>query len=280
MVKNSRRALPKPADSRLKRLLRSRAITVFQVISVIVFVPLMFVVWHPISGTISYRTEWETGKTTLANGAWDVVNNRGYHIHVTKGYIVSYSTTLNECDHLTGIVDWLSSLVAPKVAQAGHTSGGPDPAAIKVAHVDSLTALQSIDLGTVTVNEYSYCKGHYLIARADDKTIGLPQDVDLIGSSVYIEGTYRAEDHSDSTAFVIKTGVANGALYDITPQDSTQKVNPVVGSTPIQIVIKRQLDSLFKDVDFATMDDAARAQAVLDALIGSTQMQVSGGKVH
>src|SRR5258706_8563092 len=103
---------------------------------------------HLISGSISYQTTWETGHIIRSadQQSWSVVNDLGYTVNVTRGYIVSSHATLNECGHLTGVSDWLASLLSTSVAHAGHTSGGPDQAAIAASYAESLTALEPLQL--------------------------------------------------------------------------------------------------------------------------------------
>jgi hypothetical protein len=276
---------PVSTEARRKTIARIRLFLIMLLPVFILAFPFSLTNAHLISGSISYQTTWETGSIVrdTATKGWSVVNDLGYTVHVERGYIVTTSTTLNECDHTTGVVDWMSSLFSTSVAHAGHTSGGPDQAAILASHVESLTTLQPLQLGSVNVNEYSYCKGHYLVAQASSITRDLPQDVPMEGHSLYVEGTYQAPGSTDSVPFVIKTSVGDGALFNLkvlNVSDAMPSVHAVIGQVPVQITIRRHIDGLFSGVDFMKMDDDTRAQTVLDALIAHTEMIVTGGKWH
>src|SRR5207302_7074271 len=103
-----------------------------------------------------------------------LVNDRGYTIRVTRGYLVTRSMELVECPK-TATRDWVGSalaglpaLLGPRPAYAGHSVGTPNPAAINVAHVESLTDVHDSPAGSRTLAPQHYCQVHYLIARADN----------------------------------------------------------------------------------------------------------------
>jgi hypothetical protein len=130
----------------------------------------------------------------------------------------------------------------------------------------------------VGVHEYSYCKGHYLVAQASTLTRDLPNDVPMFGHSINIEGIYQAPGSTDPIPFTVKTSDPNGKLFDLELATVTTTVHGVIGADTLAITISRRVDGLFNHIDFATMDDAARAQIVLDNLIANTRMIVTGGK--
>jgi hypothetical protein len=236
----------------------------------LMFVPVGLIVFHPVSGTIAYVAAWDTSGVTFdAAGGWTTVSDLGYDVHVERGYVVTYSATMNACDHATGLLDWAASVFAPHRASAGHDTLGPDPAAVQPIVVASLTSPETSELGTVTVHEFSYCQGHALSARA------AAGDTAMAGLTLWIEGTYRAPGSTAETPFVLLTADAYGGLYDLTGA-SGMPVHAVVGR-PIRVTIERRLATLFDGVDFLHSPDAA--YETLKALMQGTRMIVSEGSL-
>jgi hypothetical protein len=285
MPKHNRNANVKAQRQQRQPLSRRQAIRRFLIVILPLFIlafPFSLMNAHLVSGSISYQTAWDLGQIVRSadNQSWSVVNDLGYTVNVTRGYIVSSHATLNECGHVTGVTDWLASLFSTSVAHAGHTSGGPDQAAIAASYVESLTALEPLQMGSVAVSEYSYCKGHYLIAQATPGTHNQPADVTMQGHSLYVEGTYQAPGSTAQIPFTIKTSLGNGNLYDLKITGSDQLVHAVISSAQVQITIRRHIDTMFNGVDFTRMDDETRTSMVLDALIVNTEMLMTGGKWH
>src|SRR6185369_15972539 len=93
--------------------------------------------WHE----IRYRLEWASDDATrIENGpAWEITNDRGYRVRLTRGYLTSYSMELVECpkDGATGAR--LGALLRSPLegtAWAGHSVGTPNPAAIRPMRVE------------------------------------------------------------------------------------------------------------------------------------------------
>ena len=240
------------------------------------------------AATLSYRLEWEWGAAVPAeNGqGWQVVNDLGYRVQVEQAYLVSYSVQLVECEHghgetafLDRVIDWL----APQTVSAGHGGDGDDPSLIHNGFVESFAMPENMDFGAVTISQkITYCQGHYLIARADSQIEHQPQDVDMFGTSLYIAGSYQAESASIATPFRIQTSLANGVLdnLDVPYIENTDMtpVHLVTGNQNAVVLIRRQLDSLFNGVDFASVSSDKIGKAVLWSLVADTDITITEGE--
>ncbi len=181
---------------------------------------------------------------------------------MTRGYVTTYSMELVECPK----VGALRSLLEPPSAWAGHSSGTPNPAAIRPMQVESLVAPTDREVGTVTLAPQPYCQVHYLIARAGHDSPGLPSDLDMVDASLHVEGTYRAPGSTSPTPFTIHTAIANGRLFDQLHVDT--------GRATTRVTVRRHLGSLFDAVDFATMPDAVRAERILESIIDHAGIEI------
>ena len=89
----------------------------------------------PSAHMVRYAVDWDrAGVTPLADGAgWEVTNDLGYRVRVTRGYITTYSMELVECPKAaaTSPLDHVATLLGRLIeatASAGHSSGTPNPA--------------------------------------------------------------------------------------------------------------------------------------------------------
>lgn len=260
---------------------RKKIIYTLMLITLIVLAPSVFSP-DDVEGTITYETHWDWGTATPTEAGWTVTNDLGYVVTVTKGYVVSYSTQLNYCEHSHGVFDWLGNVFAVAVVQAGHDyDQEADPASVVASMVESLDNPQIGIMGTVTVQEPTYCTGHYLMARGSSDGLNMPDDVDMYGVTFYIEGTYQIPDGDESLPFVAQTNLANGKNRDLLLLDNLDTpIHVGIGETPARVGIVRYLDTLFNGADFATMDSEALGQSILWAMLSDMQMIILDGKVH
>ena len=234
---------------------------------------------------VRYELTWKADQWNGQARAQErvLVNDLGYTVRLTRGYVVTRSMELVECpktafdDPLTlpsDLVPWL----APRAAYAGHTMGTPNPAAISVPRVESLTDAATVTAGTVSLAPQRYCQVHYLVARADQNTVNLPHDLDMVDSSLHAEGTYRARGAEQDTPFRLHTTVANGRLVDLFPPgrfgDAPAQFILDTGSDGADVVIRRDVDRLFNGMDFATMPEKTMVRQLLQNLIDTLQVEV------
>ncbi len=225
-----------------------------------------------------YRLDWVWDDAVKIPGGWEVSNDRGYRVRVRRGYLTSYSMELVECPK-TPAVSPVANLGASLwsfvegAAYAGHATGTPNPAAIHPMQVESLTAPAAVEVGMVRLLPQAYCKLHYLVAGAGRGAPGLPADVDMLGVSLHVDGTYRAPGSSADVPFSIHTGSANGALFEHTV-GSHAAIHLDVGRTGAIVTVRRHLGSLFDGVDFAAMNDRRVAGQVLQSIVDNAELEI------
>jgi hypothetical protein len=229
---------------------------------------------------VRYQLDWVwDGVTKTSDGtAWEVTNDLGYRVRVTRGYVTTYSMELVECPKGTAAtpVASLGTLlwsIVEATAYAGHATGTPNPAAIRPMQVESLTAPTARQVGAVLLAPQTYCQLHYLVARAGREAPGLPADLDMVDTSLHIDGTYRAPGTTADTAFTLHTAVAYGALFDHTAS-SPAALHVDTGTSATQVTVRRHLGRIFDSVDFVNMTDRMVAGQVLKSLIDHVQVEI------
>jgi hypothetical protein len=117
----------------------------------------------PKAGTphqVRYQLDWvwDDGQKIPGGTAWEVTNDLGYRVRVTRGYVTSYSMELVECpkNAATTPVARLGTflrLAVEGTAFAGHATGTPNPAAIHPMQVESLTEPKPQQLRPVLLSQ-------------------------------------------------------------------------------------------------------------------------------
>ncbi|MDP6942894.1 MAG: hypothetical protein QF464_01995 [Myxococcota bacterium] len=216
---------------------------------------------------IRYHLTWDWGEAAATEGGWAVVNDRGYTVEVTDGYLVTHSVQMAPCtDADLGVDTTLSRLFGAGRAWAGH-GGVDDPSAWLTGMAESLAHPEPTALGPIAVNSGLYCRSHYLVARAEPGMLGLPESMDLVGVSLYIEGTAALDE---PLPFAVLSTLPTGSLMGW-----TDPVSPIaLTGGDIDVTITRDLGRLFDGVDFATMSDDAIQKTVLLGLAERVRVRV------
>ncbi|MED5463575.1 MAG: hypothetical protein VX699_02895 [Myxococcota bacterium] len=227
--------------------------------------------------TITYRLDWDTtGASQNDTGAWTWQSDLGFNIELTGGYLVTYSLQLVECrtNGLASWRHWLQELLGPRAAFAGHPHTQRNPAAMTPPHVESLLNPRAQHAGSAIAPAATYCQSHYLIAGAPPQAKGLPEDVNMLGTSLYLQGHYQAPDSPEWVRFKIHSALPNGVLTPLVPPgDSTAPVE--VETTSLTLTTSRSLATLLNGVDFTTMDTHAIQRQVLTSIITETRTHYS-----
>ena len=229
---------------------------------------------------VRYQLDWVwDGAETIPDGtAWEVTNDLGYRVRVTRGYVTSYSMELVECPKETTAtpiarLGTLLRSIVEQPAYAGHATGTPNPAAIRPMQVESLTAPTFHQVGAVLLAPQTYCQLHYLVARAGRDAPGLPADLDMVDTTLHIDGTYRAPGTAADTPFTLHTAVAYGALFDHTASSSAP-LHVDTGTSATQVTVRRHLGSIFDGVDFVKMTDRMVAGQLLKSLVDHAEVEI------
>lgn len=230
----------------------------------------------PTPHEVRYRLEWTTDGVAAGS---ELTNDLGYRIHLKRGWITSYSMELVECpkadataSERIGRSGW-SWLFDDGIAWAGHNAGTPNPAAIKPMQVESLTDPQGHDVGNVMLAPQPYCQLHYLVARAGHDSPGLPSELDMVDTTIHLDGTYRAPGGGAETPFTVHSASAYGQLFArVVGADRPLHVD--TGRESVQIVVRRRLAKIFDGVDFATMKEKALALRILESVVEHVEVEV------
>ena len=226
---------------------------------------------------VSYVLEWKKTKVeqSPAGDGWEVTNDLGYRVGLTRGYVVTRSLELIPCNPVPPIslLRRLGNFIGPRPAYAGH-SAIADPSATKKAEVESLLNPQPHSVATLYPGPQKYCQTHYLIARADQSANGLPADVDMVDQSVRLEGWFRRPGVNDRTPFAVATGIANGKLFELPRRQDQPSLALNTESASGVILVRRDLDSIFDHVDFANMDAKRIGREVLANLINNAEIEL------
>ncbi|TNF29834.1 MAG: hypothetical protein EP329_14800 [Deltaproteobacteria bacterium] len=191
---------------------------------------------------------------------------------------MSYSASLAECapGAETAALDGpaprglLAGLVGASPARAGH-GGLIDPSITDTPRVEALAVPGLTDLGTVTFPETDYCRLHWVAGAASDHTAGLPDEVDLLGTTLWLEGTWTAPGTADAIPFVWSSPIANGLLTELADD---LVAPPIAGSSTAEIRIVRELDRWFDGIDFAALSEDDIGRALMIGLATSTVVEV------
>ncbi|MBY0279378.1 hypothetical protein K2Z84_28920, partial [Candidatus Binatia bacterium] len=235
---------------------------------------------EPAAHDVTYALAWATGDVAAApDGVGFVVaNDLGYSVHVTRGWITSYGMELVECPRPASPTPvaragaLLESLFVSE-AFAGHSSDTPNPAAVHPMQIESLTEPRATDVATLRLEPQAYCKLHYLLARAGAEARDLPPQPDLVGTSLHVEGTWRAPGTTRDVPFTLRTASAYGALVE-TSGDDAQPLRVDTGVAATRVTLRRHRARMFDGVDFARMSERTAAMQVLRATVEHVDVQI------
>ena len=175
---------------------------------------------------VEYHVSWDTSDVTFTDVGLELRNNLGYDIELRSGYLVFYSTQLVPCEdeessELTQAPSdsipwgrWFSRILGIRTAHAGHGDEDLDPSVMAQSYVENLIVPENMELGRRTIEGTRYCQIHYLVARGGTGTVGLPEDQDMVGASLYLEGTWSFGD-GEGQPFRVLSSVAYGTLANL-----------------------------------------------------------------
>ncbi|MEZ4711441.1 MAG: hypothetical protein R3A44_29880 [Caldilineaceae bacterium] len=236
----------------------------------------------PTTGQITYRFAWEWGDAAPdADGhGWRVTTALGYQVHITAGYVVVGGAQLVPCAHehsaQQSVLDTLLAPFAPRVAQAGH-GGDHDRSQIGEPLVESLTTPTTAEVSARFGDEPAYCQFHYLAAYAPETAANLPANAEMVGRTLYLSGSYLAPNAAESTPFTISSNLAWGNMFNLTLHADATSTIELANTLDTQITLRRTLDNLFDDVDFANMTESEVARTILRTLTSSAIVEVRFG---
>jgi len=127
------------------------------------------------------------------------VTSHGAAVTLTRGYFNIGSIEILSCPKRA----WLPGLSDVFRIKTAHAHSESSSTRLGVPHVEDLRRpdLEALTLGELRPAAGSYCSGRVLLAPADADAVGLPSDVDLVGSVVLLEGTYSVPGNTEAQPF-------------------------------------------------------------------------------
>jgi hypothetical protein len=219
---------------------------------------------------VRYHLAWDWGDAQPTDKGWRVTTDRGYEVEVTEGFLITYSVQLAPCteDELGRGFD-LRRVFGIGRAWAGH-GGEEDPSAWLTGIAEPLATPQPVSLEPVPLDTGIYCSAHYLVARAETKARGLPDEFNMVGTSLYVVGT-AALDGGEPQPFSIWSTLPVGELMSW-----SEPVSPVdLSRGSVDVTITRDLGRLFDSVEFATMSSENIEKTMLLGLINRLRVELT-----
>ncbi len=212
----------------------------------------------------------ETGLTvdvqlvSPAAGRTPVVSDRGVRVSLERAYLTVGSVELEGCETSRPSID-LS--LGPRTALAHSMSS---PTRLGSPHVLSLAGDETevMPIGSLGPPPGDYCALRVSLEPADADANHLPSDVDLVGVTLWLEGTYRDSSGTETpfsvaTSQTLEESLSFGKLElaDDAEQEATLEV-----SAPSA--------HWFDGIDFATTGDEEIADLVLANVRASLEATV------
>jgi len=202
-----------------------------------------------------YTLAWDTEGVEVADGSWSVETDLGYQVTLSRGYLSTYSLYLIPCPEADHARRW--SLI--RAAHAGH-SLTEDDSMLLSPQLEDIAAMDASEHDSVLFDETEYCEVSYVTARADDRSEGMPDDLDLRNVTLYLEGQLSAPGEAPA-AFQWSTALFYGRSEHIVLAGDGDRAH---------VRVERQLSTMFDGVDFADVSEARAMDLVLQNLINHT----------
>ncbi|MDE0265036.1 MAG: hypothetical protein OXJ37_21725 [Bryobacterales bacterium] len=218
---------------------------------------------------VSYTLDWDWGAASPhQDGGWTVRTDRGYHVQVDSGQIVSRNLELVPC-HVAPPPPPQASIFGwpgPSRVFAGHSSLVPNESKITDSYVEDLAAPQEVFLERRVVTDPEYCQAHYLLARERGSPPG--------SLTLDVSGTWSKSSEKSRKPFNIKSPAAYGEFKPLHLPDGVKLGRRlIVGG--IDARVRRSLDTLFNGIDFADGTSDSDGMQVLRNLVAGTSVLVS-----
>lgn len=194
----------------------------------------------------------------------------GAEVTIYRGYLVLWSATLKNACAQPGFVSvepsWLDWMVAP-----AHAHAAADPTRLSVPNVINLRNPDraEVALGVIGPPPGSYCGVTVELLKADADTRGLPQDIDMIGRTLYLEGAYVAAPGEKPVPFTVDTGRSLLPAHRLLafPLDLGES------NRSARIVIGIRYDRWFDGVDLAQLDDPLQQAQLFSNVVDSIYLR-------
>lgn len=204
----------------------------------------------------------EDGSTPAPYHSGEVRNfttDLGYGVLLEQGYITLASVEIQACPSTSAAIERL----VVSVAQA-HTEASPTR--LGEPHVESLLRadLEATDIGELNPPPGGYCLATVHFGPADDDATGLPENVEMVGLTVYLKGTFLAPGEHESQPFEIMSSGAEDAMLTLWEDATSNASLSLSAESPSgRLDIALLYDGWLDGIHLATETDEDMAAEVL-----------------
>ena len=180
------------------------------------------------------------------------VTNLGFEVELNHAYLSTAAVEIFACAPLGA---WWNQ---PWIRSA-HAHSRGSPTLLGTPAVASwLGSRERFVLGELTPPPATYCRAQQTIAAADADAVGLPADVDMVGKSLFVDGTYARPGDAPQAFVFSSTETLTAQLgfdaIELTPRDKTR----------VTLLLGTSREHWCDDIDFAAPAETAKVRTLLD----------------
>lgn len=191
----------------------------------------------------------------------------GYRVELARAYVVIEQVKLIACPEEPGAAAAARRLLWPRGLALAH-GADDDPTLLGVPYVeDAMRAdFDPGEIGTIRPPPGRYCQARVVIAPADDDAEALPVDIDMVGASLYLEGTYQAAGAAEPTRFVLRSSDRREAVIPLVDRYGGEPTPLVLdgGHRVARVPIGSLTNFWLDGIDFDSASAAERTSQALD----------------
>jgi len=208
-----------------------------------------------------------------------LTNAAGYGVVLHEAYVVMSAFELVPCpeSRAEAAMRWLLG------ASVAHAHSGGSARVLGVPHVLDLMARDRSLLAQATMEPPpgAYCEVRVEIAPADADAVGLPDDVDMVGTSLHLAGSFVAPGTQRSVDFELRSDLTRDGRLEF--QRAAQGGGGVELSEPgmpRELRLDLHYGGLFEEVEFDLQGLADQEFFVITNLLQSMAVIVCDGGEH
>ncbi len=221
---------------------------------------------------IRYALRWDLGGIEVEeDGALRFQTDTGLQVHLTEGYVVTYGLSLVPCASEDD-PSLAARILGIRSARADH-SYDPDPSSLPYGQAESLLDLASRDLGPFDFPSAPYCSFHHLVARGEEATGSLPDDWDMIGTSLHLRGTTWDSDPVDARALAVDATAAYSQWSPLNRWESWELIQQLGAGGALEINLYRNPAHLLNGIDLETASPDEVAWRSLENFVENTRVE-------
>lgn len=193
--------------------------------------------------SVQWSVDWQTdGLSWREDGGWSLQRADGLELEVHEGWLVVYMLVLEPCEEGSA-----QRSVPPPHSLPDHDS------ALGVSMAMSLHTLDPVEGTSHSFPAEAFCAVGVGLIRGDTATENVPDEADLNGTSLVLQGRYRTGPEAEWTALSLQSSLpaeADLPLPETTPADAvlaTLHLQPaalVAGLDPDEPLERIALDML------------------------------------